>query len=281
MIHEFSPVHFDNQYNPEKTPHKDSKMMLFYDNKILVGKREKEIYFPCYEEAKELVGDLIYLFSEDDKDYYLGRPKGTAEELKKHMPDYSPVPARELRGESPNYEAFAAMTALHLQRWYDGARFCGRCGHKTAPHPIERMMECPACGNKIYPRISPAIIVAVTDGEKLLLTKYAGRLKGHYALVAGFVEIGETAEECVRREVMEEVGIHIRDIRYYASQPWGYDGNLMLGYTAWLDGSHKINLDQKELSSAVWLSPEEIGEVEDHSSLTREMIYRFKEGRLF
>lgn len=132
----------------------------------------------------------------------------------------------------------------------------------------------------MFPKISPAIIVAVTDGERLLLTKYAGRRTAAYALVAGFVEIGETAEECVAREVLEETGLHIEHIKYYGSQPWGFDGNLMLGYTARLSGSHKISLDDHELSKAIWLKPEEIPEIPDYSSLTREMIRRFRMGTL-
>lgn len=87
-------------------------------------------------------------------------------------------------------------------------------------------MRCPSCGNTMFPKISPAIIVAVTDDKnRLLVTKYAGRTSDQYALVAGFVEIGETLEECVQRELMEEVGIRVKDIRYYASQPWGCVGN--------------------------------------------------------
>ncbi len=252
-------------------------MLLFYGEKVMIGKKDEVIYYPKYYEIEKQIDGVVYLFSEDENDYYLGKPNCPAEQIK----GYIPVSARELRGAYPVNEAFAAMTAQHLYRWYQNSKYCGRCGHKTVLHKTERMAKCPSCHNQIYPRISPAIIVAVTDGERLLLTKYAGKLKKHYALVAGFVEIGETAEECVRREVMEEVGIHIKDIRYYASQPWGYEGNLMLGFTARLDGSHKITLDKEELSTAVWLKPEEIGEIEDRSSLTREMIHRFKKGRLF
>lgn len=277
MIHELFPVTFDNHYDSNKKPEENSPIMLFYDDKIMVGEKEGKIYYPRYKEVQDKISEYVYLFSENDKAYYLGNPICPGDQL----PGYSPVIPRNLRGAKPVGEAFAAMTALHLFRWYKNARYCGCCGQKTVLDQEERMMKCPSCGNQIYPRISPAIIVAVTDGEKLLLTRYARRLKGHYALVAGFIEIGETAEECVRREVMEETGIHIKDIKYYASQPWGFDGNLMLGFTARLDGTHKINLDRQELSDAVWLLPEEIGEIEDHSSLTREMIHRFKEGTLF
>lgn len=279
MIHEFWPVHFDNQYDGKKKPDDQSRMMLFFDRELMIIERDGEINYPCYKDVKNQIKEWVYLFSEDDREYFLGNPNCSVEDIS--VDCYNLVSPRELRGARPTYEAFAGMTAFHLFSWYERAQYCGRCGHKTTLHPTLRMMECPACKNQIFPRISPAIIVAVTDGERLLLTKYANRLRGHYALVAGFVEIGETAEECVRREVMEEVGIHIKDIKYYDSQPWGYDGNLMLGFTARLDGSHKIQLDRQELSTAVWLKPEEIGEISDHSSLTREMIRRFKKGELF
>lgn len=141
-------------------------------------------------------------------------------------------------------------------------------------------MRCPACGNLVFPRIAPAIVAAVQHDGKLLLTKYAHG-DGNYALVAGFVEIGETAEECVAREVMEETGLRVKNVRYYDSQPWGFAGNLMLAYTAELDGEDaEINCDESELAVAEWVSPEKIPEIFDYSSLTREMIRRFREGKL-
>ena len=131
----------------------------------------------------------------------------------------------------PRAEAFAALTACHLAAWYRANRYCGCCGRARVPSTTERALVCPNCGDIVYPRINPAVIVAVTNGERILLTRYA---PAHgptefYALVAGFCEIGETAEDTVRREVLEEVGLRVRNIRYYASQPWGIDGNLSLG----------------------------------------------------
>lgn len=94
------------------------------------------------------------------------------------------------------------------------------------------MLRCPKCGNLIYPKIAPAVIVAVTRGDQILMTRYQGRDYKGYALIAGFTEIGETAEDTVRREVMEEVGLQVKDLRYYGSQPWGADANLLLGFLA-------------------------------------------------
>ena len=119
--------------------------------------------------------------------------------------------------------------------------------------------------------------MAVTNGDKILLTKYANREYKRYALIAGFTEIGETAEDTVRREVMEETGVRVKNIRYYKSQPWGIDGNLLLGYFAQLDGSDQISLDENELASAEWVSREQLKDMDDSFSLTREMMRVFYE----
>ena len=143
----------------------------------------------------------------------------------------------------------------------------------------ERMLRCPACGNMIFPRISPAVITAVTDGDRLLLSKYAGRGYARYALIAGYTEIGETMEQTVQREVMEEVGLKVKNIRYYKSQPWGIDGNVLMGFYCDLDGSDQICLDEQELAMADWFPRGEIPAKDDGFTLTREMIRVFDEGK--
>ena len=169
------------------------------------------------------------------------------------------------------------MTAWHLHIWYDSNRFCGHCGARTVHDEKLRMLKCPECGNQIFPKICPAIICAVTDGDRLLLTKYAGRSYKHYALIAGFCEIGETAEETVRREVMEEAGIRVKNIRYYKSQPWGIDSDLLLGFFCELDGDATLTPDYSELSTAVWKRRDEIEMPGDFRSLTNTMIRAFIE----
>ena len=131
------------------------------------------------------------------------------------------------------------------------------------------------CGNTVYPRIMPAVIVGVTNGDRLLLTRYRTG-SGHNALVAGFVEIGETAEETVAREVMEETGLRVKNIRYYKSQPWGIANDLLLGYYCDLDGDGTIRMDENELKYAEWVPKQEIVLQPGHISLTNEMMERFK-----
>lgn len=275
MIHEIAPEILDNQYRRENIQD-DSSIMLFFEGRLLLSTKNGQISYPRYAQVKNKIGRYVYLFSLSGRGYFLAEPLFTETEYE----GFQAVTAIQLRDKQPVSEAFAGMTALHLYRWYASVQFCGCCGNRAKHDENQRMMRCPTCGNLMFPKISPAIIVAVTDGERLLLTKYAGRKTAAYALVAGFIEIGETAEECVAREVFEETGLHIKDIRYYGSQPWGFDGNLMLGYTAQLDGTHEIELDQNELATAVWLKPEEIPDIADYSSLTREMIRRFKYGHL-
>jgi len=112
------------------------------------------------------------------------------------------------------------------------------------------------------------------------MTKYAGRSYKKYALIAGFTEIGETAEETVAREVMEEVGLKVKNIRYYKSQPWGVDGNLLLGFFADLDGEGEIHLDENELSEGEWFARDAMPAHDDGISLTREMMGVFEKGLL-
>ena len=187
--------------------------------------------------------------------------------------------ARAFRQLQSKEICYGLMTAWHLYNWYRNSRFCGRCGGKTVHDSAERMVRCPSCGNMIYPRIAPAVIVGVTDGDRLLLSKYAGRAYAFYALIAGFTEIGETVEQTVHREVMEEVGLRVKNLRYYKSQPWGVDGNVLMGFYCDLDGDDTIHLDEKELSVAEWHHRNALPVEDDGISLTREMIRVFSEGK--
>ena len=129
----------------------------------------------------------------------------------------------------------------------------------------------------IYPKICPAVIVAVTDHDRILLTKYAGRTYRNYALIAGFNEVGETLEQTVKREVMEETGLKVKNIRYYKSQPWGLSGSILSGFYCELDGDDTITLQEEELSLGKWVKAEELSLEDDGISLTREMILKFRE----
>ena len=149
----------------------------------------------------------------------------------------------------------------------------------TVPSDTERALVCPHCGRIIYPRILPAVIIGVTDKDRLLMTKYAGRRIPFYALVAGFNEIGETFEETVQREVMEEVGLKVKNIRYYKSQPWGIVDDILAGFYCDVDGDTEITLDRTELKEAVWVDRKDIEGQPQDLSLTNEMMIVFRDGK--
>ena len=126
----------------------------------------------------------------------------------------------------------AAARALEISEWDRTHRYCGSCGSPTALKPGERALQCTACGHLSYPRISPAVIVAVVRGKSILLARARRFPPGMYSVLAGFVEPGETLEECVAREVREETGVEVKNIRYFASQPWPFPHSLMVAFTA-------------------------------------------------
>lgn len=281
MLQDLSFGHLDNQYH-EKKPQPQDQVLCMRGGDILIHRNpDNTLALPCWEQVAGNCENwhrwggmqTQFVFSMQEEDYYLWM--GEAENL----PGFAYESAASLRQTVSKEICFAAMTGWHLFTWYRNNQFCGRCGTKTEHDHKERMVRCVNCGNTIYPRISPAVIVAVTNGDRLVLSKYAGRAYTRFALIAGFVEIGETAEECVAREVMEEVGLKVKNIRYYKSQPWGIAGNLLSGFYCDLDGDDTIQIDENELSMAGWYDRHNLPAEDDGISLTREMIRVFSEGK--
>ena len=146
------------------------------------------------------------------------------------------------------------------------------------PFATERAVECPSCRNLVFPKLMPAVIIAVKNGNKLLVSRYAGREYTGIALLAGFCEIGESLEQTVAREVKEEVGLQVKNITYFGSQPWGVDSNLLAGFFAEVDGSTEIHRDEQELAKAGWIDRSEIEPPKNLASLTMTMIEAFRTG---
>lgn len=272
MIQEIAPKKYDNAYHPQ--PQRPGDILLCYDGRrILVRKAGEEIRYPAVSEAE--AQENTYLFAIDDDRFYLGS-KGQAEQLLQK--GYQWEDTRILRHAMPKYLRFAGVTGWQLHGWYESRRFCGRCGNPMVQDEKERMMRCPECGLMEFPKICPAVIIAVTDGDRILMSKYAGREYKAYALLAGFSEVGETVEETVQREVMEEVGLKVKNITYYKSQPWSFSDTLLFGFFCELDGTDQIRLDEQELALAEWVRREEIQVEPDDLSLTNEMMLAFKNG---
>ena len=268
MIHEIGPRVFDNEYK-EQTPDARSVVMCVKNGAVLIREENGEIAMPLCGEIAPGMAPLVYLFSIDDTRFFLGtdiEPFG----------GYAYHDMGEFRNKTPRHLAFAAVTACQLDGWYTRNRFCGRCGSETVRDNKERMLRCENCGNMIYPKISPAVIVGIIDNDKILMTKYAGRPYKNYALIAGFSEVGESIEQTVHREVLEEVGVRVKNIRFYKSQPWPFSDSLLMGFFCDLDGSNEIVLDETELAVAEWVHRDDIAVLFDGISLTNEMITRFK-----
>ncbi len=147
-----------------------------------------------------------------------------------------------------------AGRAYQLAEWARTHRFCGACGAPMAPLAGERCMRCAACGHSAYPRISPAMMVLIRRGDALLLARHAAHANARYTALAGFLEAGESIEDAVHREVHEEVGLRVRDLRYFASQSWPFPHSLMIAFTAEYAGGD-IKLDANEITEARWFGP--------------------------
>ena len=274
MIQDIAPSKLDNAFS-HCTPRPNDFILLFDDDgRLLTNVEGGYVRFTTGADVSADVSasDVVYLFSIDDARYFLA-----FENAKAPAKGFEYRGVRELRDCSQGSGLFAAFTAYHLWKWYRDNRYCGACGGPTGFHEMERALECKRCGHVIFPRINPAVIVGVIDGDNLLITRYRTGY-AHNALVAGFTEIGETLEQTVEREVMEEVGIRVKNIRYYKSQPWGMAQDLLAGFFCEVEGDNAIRMDENELKYAQWVKREDIVLQPGRISLTNEMMDMFKKG---
>ena len=280
MIQDIAPHRLDNTYSYGRMPVDGDVVFHFCRRQVLVRDTDQDSFLPLWAQLKDCLAaqELIFLFRLDDVACYL-----TLNDTPFEQAGLCYVAERALRhGEKPrrDEEMFALFTAMHLDHWYRSNRFCGCCGGKMVPGQKERRLDCPACGAVVYPRINPAVIIGVIHGEQLLITRYAAsRGVSVDALVAGFCEIGETLEDTVHREVMEEVGLKVKNLRYYKSQPWGLADDLLAGFYCEVDGDPGIHVDEEELSRALWVNRAEIVGQPNPYSLTNEMMLTFRDGK--
>ncbi len=282
MIQEIYPEIYHNEFTPRQ-PEEADLVFCFRKEEVLMFGVEDMVLAPTVEMMRTSYDvkddELVYLFKINEDAIYLLNYSQEIEEKTKELPGMEFHITRIFRTLEPKWIGFAGITAGHLDKWYRSNQFCGCCGEKMNPKTTERAMQCGSCGFTDYPKICPAVIVGIVDGDKLMLTKYANRPFTRHALVAGFCEIGESVEDTIRREVLEEVGIKLKNIRYYNSQPWAFSESLLLGFFADLDGDSQVVLDTDELKEAVWMNREDIpDDTENGLSLTYTMMQAFKRG---
>ncbi len=279
MIQDIAPHRLLNPYRPGAVPEDGDFAVLYENGRFLVrpGEGNASLSLPLVSELPEAFRrDMVYLFSVDDRSFFAPKDALPGSDAPEGCVPYS---MRDLRGREldPKELVYALFTAYHLLEWYASSRYCGRCGIPTDYDAKERAMVCPGCGKKIYPRINPAVIVGVLNGDRILLTRYRTGFANN-ALVAGFTEIGETLEETVRREVMEEAGLRVKNVRYYKSQPWGVAADILTGFYCDVDGDDTIVMDESELKYAEWVRREDVVLQPTNYSLTNEMMKRFRDG---
>jgi NAD+ diphosphatase len=277
MIHEIYPHRFNNHYLPDTYPDENAFILHYKENSLLLKTDGINFELPRKSELSSInkTSDAIYLFSLDDTPCFLIlQDLGTVD---------APFFFKELslfRSVTQHEIAWIIIVGFHLFNWYLHNRFCGKCGHETVHKNDERALICQSCSTTVFPKISPAIIVAVVSGDKILLARNSNFPGRWYSLIAGYVDIGESLEETVVREVKEEVGIDIHNIRYYKSQPWPLSSSMMVGFIADADETQPITVDTKEISEAAWFSRSNIPEHPSHISIAGEMISKFENDEL-
>jgi NAD+ diphosphatase len=273
LFQDIKPHIYHNEFISKKPAENDYVIILKKDT-VLLEDKDNELSLPNYNAVKsnfpDAIKDLIYLFSIDETAFYLSLHKITQTNKFRYQNIYLFLDIK------PSWLAFAGATAYHLALWYDTHRFCGRCSKPFSQKTDERAVLCPNCGNIEYPKISPVVIIGIVDGDRILLTKSSTGYYKKYALVAGFVEIGETLGAAIKREVMEEVGLKVKNIRYYKSQPWAFSSSLIFGFFVELDGNDSVKINTKELAEAVWVHRDELPANDSTLSLTWTMIEAFR-----
>ena len=266
---------FKPSFNPAPVMTETALWFIFEDQKLLIKAEDGNSYIPQTSDLKALnlaLPQPQYFGSLDDRPCYAAEISNAA-----FTSDIFVLKGiRSLFGRIEEELMWIAGLANQLVLWNQNHRYCGRCGSLTENKTDERAKCCPKCGLLSYPRLSPAIIVAVLKDHQILLARSQQMPKQFYSVLAGFVEPGETLEGCVKREVREEVGIAVKNIRYFGSQPWPFPDSLMLAFTAEYAGG-KINIDNAEILDAGWFTADSLPGVPPKISIARHLIDWFLE----
>ncbi|MFA5328475.1 MAG: NAD(+) diphosphatase [Prolixibacteraceae bacterium] len=277
MIQDIFPHLFDNQYRVNQTIEEEDFVLHYTDKSLLMKIRDDEFELPRKKDLPEIweQAECTFLFTLDDISCFLMRGRLNIDQpglIFREISFFRTIAQQEI--------AWISIAGFHLWNWYGQNKFCGKCGSKMQHKPDERALICPDCQTVVYPKISPAVIVAIVCKDKILLARNVNFAGSWYSLVAGYVDVGETLEETIKREVKEEVGLDIRNVRYYKSQPWPLSGSMMIGFVAEADESQPISIDNKEIAEAAWFSRGNLPPHPSTISITGEMIEKFEKGEL-
>ena len=264
------PKRFQPGYDPPARSRDTALLFAARGMDLLVSDNDGQLALPRGAALPELAGNAHFLGVLDDTDCYAVPLPGdfTPPEGMK------PVPARSLYKQVDEVTFAVAGRALSVAEWEVNHRFCGRCGGPTQLVAGERARRCPVDHTPFYPRISPAVIVLITRGDQMLLARNATFPEPLFSTVAGFVDPGESLEETVHREVKEEVGVDLKDLTYFGSQPWPFGRSLMVGFMAEYAGGD-ITVDGKEIAEARWFDVDELPRIPPRLSIARHLIDTF------
>ena len=244
---------------------------IFYNDELLVKSKNNKVRIPVIKELENLeLNNIQYIGSLNGKNFFCGEMSEVV-----ILPSSMYFSNLKSLADHLSEEMFwIGGRAIQIVNWNNNHIYCGRCGTITQNVDGERAKKCPKCGLSNYPRISPAIIVAVINEDKLLLAHNTQFPKDLYSVVSGFVEVGETFEECVVREVHEETGITVKNIKYFGNQPWPFPNSIMIGFTAEY-ASGEIQVDGDEISHANWYRSTEMPLTPNGLSIANKLVSWF------
>jgi NAD+ diphosphatase len=277
MIHEIFPHKFDNHFVIVNDIAENDYVLQYNERALLLKVNGDGFELPQKKDLSSIVdtANSTFLFSLNGVHCFL-----IWSDTKVIHDRFVYKEISSLRVLKPQEVAWVGIVGFQLQNWYLENKFCGKCGSKTKEKPDERAIVCPDCGTLVFPKISPAIIVAILCKDKILLAHNSNFEEKRYSLVAGYADVGESLEETVMREVKEEVGLEVKNIRYYKSQPWAFSGSLMIGFIAEADDIQDICPDMVEITDASWFSRDNLPNHPPKVSIAGEMIDKFEKGEL-
>ncbi|GAB3486183.1 NAD(+) diphosphatase [Marinomonas epiphytica] len=248
------------------SPHQDAHYILIHRNQVLVN-LDKQFLFSLHDFQPDAGMSAVFCGQWQKKDVFVCnftiRPRG-----------FSEMGLRELLFLQENDAYLLLSRAAQLATWNQDHQYCGRCGTPMpSKHVAEHTKVCPKCNLRHYPRISPCVIVSIRKGDHILLARGVHAPAGKFSNIAGFVEAGETLEQAVAREIQEEVGLKVNNIRYVDSQPWSFPHQLMVGFFADYE-SGEITPAEGEIAEADWYQIDNLPNIPNPATISGQLILR-------